>query len=89
MKPQQPVRHGANAGANSSKVEIPWKIGRGSDRKSPFLSAKRGLFFTRRGKVEPMKAAQADDDMGDGMREILRTNQFNEPLHGKDVREEQ
>jgi len=39
-----------DAGANSSKVEIPWKIR--EDRKccSPFLSSKRGLFlFQERG----------------------------------------
>ena len=66
MKPQQPVRRGANAGANSSKVEIPWKIRRGIEMKSPFLSRKKGLFLWPKGEVGRIDIGSGLDDMGGG-----------------------
>jgi hypothetical protein len=39
------VPPGRDAGANSSKVEIPWEIRRGEDPESPFLAAKEGFFL--------------------------------------------
>jgi hypothetical protein len=41
---------GGDAGAKSSKVEIPWKIRWDGKHKSPLLLTKRGLFiFQERG----------------------------------------
>jgi hypothetical protein len=50
-----------DAGANSSKVRIPWEIRWGEESQRPFLSAKKGLFFARE-EVVPM---DMDCDMDD------------------------
>jgi hypothetical protein len=61
MKPQQPVPLRWDAGANSSRVRIPWEIRWGEESQSPFLSAKKGLFFGRKG----VRGMDSESGMGD------------------------
>ena len=63
-----------DAGANSSKVEIPWKIRWELDFQSPFLSTRKGLFlFSERGEVEKM---DMESEMSEG---DMRGNQIPAP----------
>jgi len=70
-----------DAGANSSKVVIPWKIRSDWTNPSPFLSTKKGLFYYREG----VKAMDSEDSMGDADTDMQKKKLFKAMArhHGK------